>query len=121
MAVQTRKGIEKRCVVAEEEWTTFHRSAMLAVLAGLDILTRPCDVELHTPDPFLVNMIRGGNMEKWKREEWRRPQDKELKNKDLWQQLAEHMEKHQVHFVYTEQSAYSEELRTKMEEYQKGA
>lgn len=95
--------------------TTFHRTTILAALAGLDELNRACEVKIYTPDAMLVTMVRDGNMEKWKREEWRRPQNKELKNKELWKRLAEHMEKHEIAFVYAECTGYSEEMKKKME------
>lgn len=112
---QTTKGPAVKGVAKRDEWTTFHRSSLLAILAGLELLTKSCRVKVYTPDAFLVNMIRNGNLEKWKREEWRRPQDKELKNKGLWQQLEEQMQKHTVTFVYTKVNPYSETLKKYME------
>ena len=112
---QTKKGPATKLVIGQEEMTTFHRASLLAVLRGIDELTRACEVKVHTPDAMLVNMIREGNLEKWKREEWRRPQNKELKNKELWEQLSENMEKHEVTFVYTEDSEYSAEMKKRME------
>ena len=106
--------IEKREVVNEEKWTTFHRTSLLAVLAGMNMLIKRCEVTVYTADALLVGMVREGNIEKWKRAEWKRGQDKEVKNKDLWQQLDEALKKHDVAFVYTKQNAHSEELKEAM-------
>lgn len=113
---QTKKGLAQKGKVREEEWTTFHRSALLAVLDGLNMLKDSCEVKAYTPDAMLVNMIRQGNVEKWKREEWRRPQDKELRNQELWQQLWEQTQKHRLTFVYTKHNKYSAELAERMQQ-----
>lgn len=51
---------------------------------------------------------------KWKREEWRRPHGKEIKNKELWQELSEQMEKHCVTLEFSESTRYSDRLQSKM-------
>ncbi len=88
---------------------------MIAVLVGLRML-RPCEVTAYTPDQFLVTTINEGNMDKWKREEWRRPHGKEIKNKELWQELSEQMEKHRVSLEFSESTRYSDRLQSKMRE-----
>ena len=74
--------------IETEQKTTYHRMSMIAILVGLRML-RPCEVTAYTPDQFLVTTINEGNMDKWKREEWRRPHGKEIKNKELWQELSQ--------------------------------
>ena len=54
--------------------------------------------------------------DKWKREEWRRPHGKEIKNKELWQELSEQMEKHRVSLEFSESTRYSDRLQSKMRE-----
>lgn len=98
-----------------EQNTTYHRMSMIAILAGLRML-RPCEVTVYTPDQFLVTTINEGNMDKWKREEWRRPHRKEIKNKELWQELSEQMEKHCVSLEFSESTRYSDRLQSKMRE-----
>lgn len=83
------------------------------ILTGLRML-RPCEVTVYTPDQFLVTTINEGNMDKWKREEWRRPHGKEIKNKELWQELSEQMEKHRVTLEFSESTRYSDRLQSKM-------
>jgi ribonuclease HI len=88
---------------------------MIAILVGLRML-RPCEVTAYTPDQFLVTTINEGNMDKWKREEWRRPHGKEIKNKELWQELSEQMEKHRVSLEFSKSTRYSDRLQSKMRE-----
>ena len=101
--------------IETEQKTTYHRMSMIAILFGLRML-RPCEVTAYTPDQFLVTTINEGNMDKWKREEWRRPHGKEIKNKELWQELSEQMEKHRVSLEFSESTRYSDRLQSKMRE-----
>ena len=87
--------------------------SMIAILVGLRML-RPCEVTVYTPDQFLATTMNEGNMDKWKREEWRRPHGKEIKNKELWQELSEQMEKHCVTLEFSESTRYSDRLQSKM-------
>ena len=101
--------------IETEQKTTYHHMSMIAILVGLRML-RPCEVTAYTPDQFLVTTINEGNMDKWKREEWRRPHGKEIKNKELWQELSEQMEKHRVSLEFSESTRYSDRLQSKMRE-----
>lgn len=101
--------------IETEQNTTYHRMSMIAILVDLRML-RPCEVTAYTPDQFLVTTINEGNMDKWKREEWRRPHGKEIKNKELWQELSEQMEKHRVSLEFSESTRYSDRLQSKMRE-----
>ena len=75
---ETKKGPAVKAQIETEQNTTYHRMSMIAILVGLRML-RPCEVTVYTPDQFLVTTINEGNMDKWKREEWRRQQEKTLK------------------------------------------
>lgn len=120
MIARRENRTDQRTVVADEKDTTYHRASLLAVLAGLNILNRSCDnVVVHSPDTFLVNMVNTRKIEEWKREEWKRSQNKDVMHKELWQQLAEAMEKHKISFVNTKQSKKTEELHKLMENYRK--
>lgn len=99
--------------IETEQNTTYHRMSMIAILVSLRML-RSCEVTVYTPDQFLVTTINEGNMDKWKREEWRRPHGKEIKNKELWQELSEQMEKHRVSLEFSETTRYSDRLQSKM-------
>lgn len=74
--------------IETQQNTTYHRMSMIAILVGLKML-RPCEVTVYTPDQFLVTTINEGNMDKWKREEWRRPHGKEIKKEDAGKRYQE--------------------------------
>jgi len=90
-------GSEKEGSGGEEE-TTNNRMEMLAVIRGLESLTRPAKVEIVTDSTYvmkgMLEWMRG-----WKRNGWRRKTKKgfePLKNDDLWRELDELMETHEI-------------------------
>jgi ribonuclease HI len=79
-----------------EPMTTNNRMELMAVVRGLEALTRPTHVELLT-DSAYVGKGMSEWMAKWKANGWRRREGKrwaEVKNEDLWRELdcliAEH-------------------------------
>lgn len=106
--------IVTREVSGKESQTTWHRSALLAVVKALEILTHPCEVTVITSCRFITNMINGDNVEHWKREEWKKSSGEDVKHKELWQQYAEYAEKHRITAEYEKKHKYSKEILKKI-------
>lgn len=70
---------------------TNNRAELLAVISGLDALTRPCCVEVVTDSQYVGKAFPLGWVDAWKRKNWRK-----VKNVDLWQQLDELVSRHTV-------------------------
>ncbi len=78
-----------------EPHTTNNRMELMAAIAALETLKRPCRVELYTDSQYLRNGITtwiGG----WKARGWRTAQNDPVKNVDLWQRLDEAQRPHKV-------------------------
>ena len=75
---------ETREVCGEEEETTFYRSTLLAIVKALKLLTCPCRVQIHTYCTFIVAMAENGNLEAWKRAEWKKSSGEDVQHKELW-------------------------------------
>jgi ribonuclease HI len=75
--------------------TTNNRMEIMAALAALQALKRPCEVTLHSDSQYLVNAMTMGWLKSWKKNGWRRKADT-LKNADLWQQLDLAIVPHQI-------------------------
>jgi len=71
-----------------EHHTTNNRMEIMAVIAGLETLKFPCEVNLFSDSEYVVNAIREW-MAKWKSRNWKRKIRSPLsvKNADLWQRL----------------------------------
>ncbi|HEV3176348.1 MAG TPA: ribonuclease HI [Stellaceae bacterium] len=79
--------------------TTNNRMELMAAIAALEALTRPCRVRLHTDSRYVRDGITIW-IHDWKRRNWRTADKKPLKNLDLWQRLAAALEPHQVEFIW---------------------
>ncbi|MFO6424890.1 ribonuclease HI [Motilimonas sp. KMU-193] len=77
------------------ELTTNNRMELLACIKGLNALTRPCKVILTTDSQYvrqgITSWIHG-----WKKRNWKTASKAPVKNVDLWQQLDEASQKHDI-------------------------
>jgi len=94
----TEKEMEQSGGVEE---TTNNRMELTAVVQGLSTIKRPCVVELFT-DSVYVGKGMTEWMPKWKKNDWQRREKgqlKPVKNVDLWQQLDEQLQIHDVSYT----------------------
>jgi ribonuclease HI len=79
--------------------TTNNRMEMMAAIAGLEALKRPCRARIHTDSQYLrdgiTRFIHG-----WKKNGWKTADKKPVKNIDLWQRLELAMKPHQVEWFW---------------------
>ena len=75
--------------------TTNNQMELSAAIEGLSILKEPCNVELFTDSKYVMDGITQW-IQNWKKNNWKTSAKKEVKNKELWQQLDQLMSYHQV-------------------------
>lgn len=78
------------------ERTTNNRMEIRAALEGLRALTMPCKVDLYSDSSYLVNAFKQDWIVSWKKNGWKTSSKKPVKNKDLWLELDELLQIHQV-------------------------
>ncbi len=78
-------SIEKELSGAET-LTTNNRMELQAAIAGLQALTRPCDVDLTTDSVYVRDGITKW-VHGWQKNGWKTADRKPVKNDDLWQAL----------------------------------
>lgn len=100
-----------RQVYGEEKSTTWYRSVMMAAVKALNILNRPCEVELVTGCSYVANTINNGRVETWRRSEWKKSSGEDVKNKELWQEFADLTEKHKITATFCKHHKYVRSLR----------
>lgn len=76
--------------------TTNNRMELMAAIAGLASLTRPCQVMLYSDSKYLVDANNKKWIEGWKKKGWKRGKGEKLANVDLWQELDRLRQKHEV-------------------------
>ena len=91
-------GEHRRELSAGFRKTTNNRMEIMAAIAGLEALKRPCSVVIWSDSQYLVNAIELGWAKRWKSHSWWRNRDERALNPDLWERLLELCAIHQVHF-----------------------
>ena len=77
--------------------TTNNRMELMAAIAGLEALNRPCEVDLYSDSAYLVEAFNQHWIDSWIKKNWMRGK-KPVKNPDLWKRLLKAMEPHTVTF-----------------------
>mgnify|MGYP002261160920 FL=1 len=80
--------------------TTNNRMELMAAIAGLEALNRPCQVNLYSDSKYLVDAFNQHWIENWVRKGWKRGKNEPVKNIDLWKRLLAAKELHQVTFIW---------------------
>jgi ribonuclease HI len=88
-------GDKVRELSGAEGHTTNNRMEMMAAIAALEALKRPCTVDLHTDSQYLKDGITKW-INNWKRNGWRTADKKPVKNIDLWQRLDTALAQHEL-------------------------
>ncbi len=80
--------------------TTNNRMELMAVIAGLEALNRPCEVTLYSDSKYVVDAFNQHWIDGWLKKGWKRGKNEPVKNVDLWKRLLQAKEAHQVTFVW---------------------
>ena len=88
------KQHEKSLYGAEKE-TTNNRMELTAVIEALKTLKRPCQIIIYTDSQYVKNGITEW-LPNWKNRQWKTASKKPVKNVDLWQQLDQLTQLHQI-------------------------
>ena len=80
--------------------TTNNRMELMAAIAGLEALNRPCLVDLYSDSKYLVDAFNQKWIENWVKNDWKRGRSGPVKNIDLWKRLLKAMEPHRVSFIW---------------------
>jgi ribonuclease HI len=91
-------GTEKELSGGEAE-TTNNRMELMAAIEGLQALTRPMRIHIHTDSTYVKDGITKGIIN-WKRNGWKTAAKKPVKNVDLWQVLDDALIGHEVEWFW---------------------
>ena len=105
-AILTFNGVEKELSGGEAQ-TTNNRMELMAAIAALEALTRPCTVALHTDSQYLRQGITGW-IHGWKRNGWKTADRKPVKNEELWKRLDAALGLHKIEWKWVKGHAGDE-------------
>lgn len=80
--------------------TTNNRMEMMAVIVGLEALTKPCQVLVVSDSKYVTDTFNQHWIENWQKKKWKTSTGKPVKNKSLWIRMLKAMEPHQVVFQW---------------------
>lgn len=89
------EGKEKELSGGEKD-TTNNRMELSAAINGLKALKEPCKVRLVTDSKYVADGITKGWAKSWQKNNWRKADKKPALNPDLWEQLLNLIEIHEV-------------------------
>ncbi|MDP4601527.1 MAG: ribonuclease HI [Schleiferiaceae bacterium] len=75
--------------------TTNNRMELMAVIVGLETLTRPCQVLVVSDSKYVVDSVEKHWIDGWERKDF-----KGVKNPDLWQRYLRAAKQHSVRFQW---------------------
>ncbi len=94
-AALLRAGGHEKEIAGGEDLTTNNRMELMAAIAALELLKRPCRVTLWTDSMYvrdgITKWVKG-----WKARGWKTAAREPVKNVDLWQRLDAATLPHQV-------------------------
>ena len=81
------------------EWeTTNNRMELTAVIEGLKALNQSCIVELYSDSKYVIDGLEKGWARGWRAKGWIKSDKKPALNPDLWGELLDLTEKHQMRY-----------------------
>lgn len=97
--VLLRYGQVEKALSGGEQETTNNRMELMAVIQGLKALNRPCKVRVHTDSQYVQKGISEW-LPNWVKRGWKTAGGGAVKNRDLWQALAEESARHHVEWYW---------------------
>ena len=81
-----------------EDNTTNNRMELTAVIQGLQRLKEPCIVELYSDSKYVIDALEKGWAWGWKKRGWIKSDKKPALNPDLWEELLQLVQRHELHY-----------------------
>jgi ribonuclease HI len=80
--------------------TTNNRMEILAVIEGLKALKKNSQVTVYSDSKYVIDTMTKGWALNWKRKNWMRTAKDKAKNSDLWEQMLELEQLHEVQWKW---------------------
>ncbi len=98
-AALLRHGDNERVLTGAETHTTNNRMEMMACLEALRAMKRPMRVKIHTDSAYVQRAFTQGWLKNWQKNGWKTASKKPVENQDIWEQLVEATQPHQVEWI----------------------
>lgn len=98
--VDAKGTLHEREYSAGYKKTTNNRMELMAVIVGLEALTKPCEVEVISDSKYVTDAFNQNWIDGWLKKGWKNSSKQPVKNIDLWKRLLKAKEMHQVKFTW---------------------
>ncbi|KAF5088359.1 Ribonuclease H [anaerobic digester metagenome] len=95
--IYPEKNVTKEYKQAYEN-TTNNQMELLAVIEGLKLLKESCEVHIYSDSAYVVNAYLQNWIGSWKAKNWSRGKAGALKNREIWIELDQLVNRHKVIF-----------------------
>lgn len=98
--IDSKGELHEREYSAGYKKTTNNRMELMAVITGLEALTRPCEVEVISDSKYVTDAFNQHWVDVWLKRNWKGSSNNPVKNVDLWKRLLKAKAPHQVKFTW---------------------
>ena len=98
--IDSKGELHEREYSAGYKKTTNDRMELMAVITGLEALTRPCEVEVISDSKYVTDAFNQHWVDGWLKRNWKGSNNNPVKNVDLWKRLLKAKAPHQVKFTW---------------------
>ena len=96
-AILRYKAHEKELSGGEAE-TTNNRMELMALIAALEQLKEPCEIDLCSDSQYVINGLQKGWAKGWRARGWKKADKSPALNSDLWARLLDLSEAHTIRY-----------------------
>ena len=93
--VLLRYGKHEKKFYGADAQTTNNRMELTAAIEALNSLKEPCKIDLHTDSQYVQKGVTEW-IHSWKKRNWKKADNKPVKNADLWEALDKQVIRHQI-------------------------
>ena len=79
--------------------TTNNIMEITAVIEGLKLLKRPCEVEVYSDSAYVVNSFTNGWIYNWQKNGWKTASKQNVKNRELWEKIYSFTKIHEIEWI----------------------
>lgn len=98
--VDPKGTLHEREFSAGYKKTTNNRMELMAVITGLEALTKPCRVEVISDSKYVTDAFNQHWVDGWLKRNWKNSSKEPVKNVDLWKRLLKAKQPHEVTFTW---------------------
>ncbi len=89
-------GPHKKELSGGAEQTTNNRMELTGVIAALEALKEPCEVDLWSDSKYVIDALQKGWAKSWRAKGWKKADKKPALNPDLWEKLLDLCQVHRL-------------------------